>query len=200
MITVYIGVMGAGKDFRADKLKAEGHVRIDFKDELVDLVSDIVGWDVRPEYAWFKEAIVGWRKPANPLVEAFMRSEMSEIVRKHPDTITGRKMLQRVGTEAMRKRDPNYWVKQFARKVSATIGMAGVPGIVVADCRFANEVQAIRGIGDCRFYFCDYRSERYDPSTDHESERLAQALLRLDLKDGQEITPHHFECAFGMLA
>jgi hypothetical protein len=199
MITVFCGPIGSGKDYRANKLKDEGHVRIDFKDDLIDLCSDIVGFDIRPEYGFFKDMIVGWRKPSNPLVEAFMRGEVAEILRKHPETITGRKMLQRVGTEAMRKRDPNYWVHQFSLQASATLAK-GVPGVVVADCRFANEVHAIKEFGQSRFVFCDYRSERYDPSTDHESERLAQALLRMDLKDGQEITPHHFECAFGMLA
>lgn len=188
MVTAFMGVMGSGKDHRA---KLTGHMRIDFKDELVDMCSDVVGWDIRQEYDWFKGAIVGFRKPANLWGEAMARSEMNGILADHPDTLTGRKLLQRLGTEAMRKRDPDYWVKQWTAKVCASGGP-----VATADCRFPNEVDAVARLGG-RIVFCDYHSGRYSAHEDHESERLAQALLRLGLKDGEEVLDAHLAQALG---
>lgn len=193
-VDVFIGVIGSGKDYRCNLAAEAGAVRVDFKDELLNMASDLVGYDVRSQYDWFKEILVGVRKPGNPLAEAFLRNEMAELVRRFPDTMTGRRLLTRLGTEVMRKRDEDYWVKQFVKKAEAAL-RAGSP-VAVGDCRFMNEVRAIMDFTvPVRFTFCDFRSARYNPRLDHASERLARALLGLGLEDGDEIKASDFGMA-----
>ncbi len=190
-VTAFIGVIGSGKDYRANALSEQGHKRIDFKDALLDMASDIAGYDVRGDYEWFKAHAVGVMRPSNPLAEGMLNSEWFDILRKHPDMMTGRKLLTRLGTEGMRKRDEEYWAKQWeAKTLEAT--REGF-SVVTADCRFLNEVARVRGMPvPAKIVFCNYKSERYDPRYDHASERLAQDLLALGLGDGQEIELEHF--------
>jgi len=200
-ITVHIGVIGSGKDYRSGRLEESGYGRADFKDALLDMVSDIAGYDVRADYEWFKDHPVGVMRPANPLAEAFLRSEWKDILQKHPEIITGRRLLQRVGTEAIRKRHPNYWVDQFVAKAEKTLSEGR--GVANSDCRFFNEIESIknfpRGVLGGRvsstFIFCDFRSARYNPKFDHASERLAQTFLGMGLRDGEIITDYQFSRA-----
>lgn len=185
-VVCFIGVMGSGKDFRAAELQRKGYARVDFKDELVDMVSDLCGWDIRLEYDWFKQSVVGVRKPANKLQEGMLRNQRAELLAAHPELMTGRRLLQRFGTEVVRKRDEDAWVKAFLRRAAFHLGQGA--SVVNADCRFHNEFRAIRAIGfPSRFVFCDYRSSRYQPDFPHESEAMAQRLLAMGLKDGEEI-------------
>lgn len=59
MITAFIGVIGSGKDYQSDLLVKKGYVRLDFKDALVDMVEDIVGFKIRDHYELFKACVVG---------------------------------------------------------------------------------------------------------------------------------------------
>ena len=190
-VVAFCGVKGSGKDFQASKLQAQGHVWIDFKHELQDMVSDIIGYDCRESYEWFKEFPVGMRRPENELMANFVVQDARELMRKYPEIMTGRRLLQRVGTEAIRKRHPNYWAEAWYNRAMKAIrdGMS----VTVADCRFENEVRFIRKTSiETKFIFCDYRSYRYDAADKHESEVMAQALLRAGLSDGQEISHQHF--------
>ena len=198
-IISYIGVIGSGKDYNTDmRVDRDGYVRVDFKDELLNLASDIAGYDVRKDYEWFKKAIVGVKRPANKFMELYLMTDMLTIIAQHPDTMTGRRLLTRLGTEGMRKRDPEYWVKYFIKAARAHLGNG--KSVSNADCRFLNEVSAVKKIGvESKFVFCDYHSERYDPTFPHESERMAQVLLKIGLKDGQEITDDHFAVAAQVL-
>lgn len=186
-ITCFVGVIGSGKDFHAGKLQEQGYQRIDFKDELIRMVSDIVGFDVSKEYDWFKDAIVGIRDPGNPLVQGMHRAWMKELLNSHPNIMTGRQLLQRVGTDAIRSRHPDYWVDCFKREVADATAQG--KKVVNADCRFENEVLAVVSIDeDAKFIFCNYRSPRYNPYATHQSEQMAQALLRAGKMDGDEMT------------
>lgn len=187
MIAAFLGVIGSGKDHRAQQLNPALFRRVDFKDELLDIAGDLVGYDVREEYDWFKTAIVGMRRPRNPLGEGMVASVTKELQSRHPSLVTGRVLLQRLGTEVMRKRDRDYWVKAWERR-AAEAERAGF-NVAVADCRFMNEVACLQRRG-AHFTFCDYRSPRYDPKAPHESEYLAQRLLARGFKDGDDLT--HF--------
>ena len=188
MIVSFIGVIGSGKDYQAGLLQRQGFKRIDFKDCLLDMASDIAGYDVREDYEFFKENVVGVRRPANKFIESFQSQDCQTLRAGNPDMLTGRLLLQRLGTEVMRKRNEDYWSNEFI------ISAINYPGnIVNADCRFSNEVEAIKNLPmDSEFIFCDYRSPRYDPEHPHLSERLAQKLLALGLRDGQRINDGHF--------
>lgn len=207
-IVSFIGVIGAGKDYRAGQLaEQEGAVRVDFKDALLDLASDIAGYDVRVNYDWFKGHVVGVRPGSNPLTSAFIDSEWKDIERRYPQIMTGRRLLTRLGTEGMRKRDENYWVNAFYSSAVQALAL-GKP-VVNADCRFFNEIRAIKNIMSVedssetlvpsRFVFCNFKSARYNPRLEHASERLAQTLLGLGLEDGQEIDDAHFARAAEIL-
>ena len=185
-IIVYCGVIGSGKDHCADQKKTEGYWRIDFKDELIAMISDLCGYNILRDYDWFKQHIPGIMRPSNPILEGMKTMERKNIETCDTLLMTGRRLLQRFGTDVMRKRDPDYWVKAYSKKTSAIINSGG--RVVTADCRFMNEVEAIKSLDEnAKFFFCDYRSERYDSKSKHESEILAQLLLSKGVKGGQEI-------------
>lgn len=189
MIVGMIGCMGGGKDWNAARLVEKGYLRVDFKDALLDMVSDLVGYDVRQEYDWFKEMPIGYRRPTSEFaVHSF--AGQAKIFMLPSGLLTGRDLLQRLGTEVMRKRDPDYWVKAWWATVVVRGGTSG-RDCVAADVRFENEVRRIQSANNygaaTRFIFCDYRSKRYRNDVDHPSEWLAQALLELRCQDGQDI-------------
>lgn len=195
-IVAHIGVIGSGKDYRSSLLEQQGYVRIDFKDALLDMASDLVGYDVRADYDWFKRHLVGTRRPENKFLEVYAQSDLDAWLTKHPKAMTGRRLLQRLGTDVMRKRDADFWVKAWREKALPALDSGR--SVSVADCRFANEVEAVRSTAAAysavidgglraRFVYCDFRSKRYDPTGRHESEALAQSLLGSGLTDGEEI-------------
>lgn len=186
-VVAFIGVIGSGKDYRANRAVRDGKSkRVNFKDALLAMASDLVGYDVQKNYDWFKEAIVGMEPPRHPLDLAYLREDVKDALRKHPNVMTGRRLLQRLGTDCMRKRDPDYWAHQYSVKAKGWLD--GGWDIVTADCRFANEVGAIKKLDpEARFIFCNYRSPRYDARSQHESERMAQKLLAIGLQNGQRI-------------
>lgn len=191
-LTAFVGVIGSGKDYSAEKLQSEGRIRVDFKDGLLDMASDLCGYDVRADYDFFKRNVVGIRRSCNPLLTGAMFHSYREQMAANPDIMTGRRLLQRLGTDVMRRRDPLYWVSMFQSRVRALLGSGN--DVVCADCRFLNEVEAIRALGG-EVRFCDYRSSRYDASGKHESEALAVALLKIGLANGQLIEQCHVEKA-----
>lgn len=195
MITAFIGVIGSGKNFQQERLVKQGFVPLDFKDALLDMASDLVGYDVRTNYEYFKYNLVGLTVPVPRDHRAMQRQPAHQVTDRiivdYPAAMTGRMLLQRLGTEVMRKRDPDYWANAWYDEARHHV-VAG-KSIVVADCRFHNEVEYIKRTAalvgtKAKFIFCDYRSSRYNATTHHESERMAQELLSLGYKDGQELS------------
>jgi len=185
-IVAHVGVIGSGKNYKSEKLiKEQGFAGIDFKDALLDHVSDLVGYDVREDYEYFKDAIAGVRKHGNPYYQTIVvREAAKDLIAACPGVMTGRMLLQRMGTEVMRKRNPQYWIDQFFAKVTA-LPMT-TPGVACSDCRFPNELTALLMV-NTHVVFCDYRSARYDAKSPHSSEWMAQAFLKIGLKDGDVI-------------
>jgi hypothetical protein len=143
---------------------------------LIDMAEDLVGFPIRNDYDGFKHRIVG-------LPESY-----TYAVADNPAAMTGRRLLQRLGTEVMRKRDSDYWAKAWADKAKESIGKG--LDVVAADVRFENEIMVMRDLAketrsDLEIIFCDYRSDRYDSSSRHPSEELAQRLLNMGLSDGE---------------
>ena len=189
-IVGHVGVIGAGKNYQQDLLVKKGYVATDFKDELIAMVSDLVGYDIQKDYEYFKSHVVGVQRPQNPAEEMIYNQMSSTIIANCPEAMTGRRMLQRLGTEVMRSRDPDYWVKAWAKKAKEHI--LGGHSVAVADVRFWNEIQAIKDLAkelgiDQKIVFCDFRSDRYDSTSTHHSEALAQEFLKAGCKDGEEL-------------
>ncbi len=188
----FMGVIGSGKNFQQQMLvNMHGFVALDFKDELLDMASDLVGYDVREDYDWFKEHTVGKRRPEDGTLEKMVVRDSLGDQEVFPEIMTGRRLLQRLGTEVMRKRDTDYWVKAWKKKAEAFL--AEGKSVAVADVRFRNEMRAIedlnapeRGITS-KLVFCDFKSDRYNATSTHPSEAMAQTLLKMGYKDGEEI-------------
>ena len=180
MITGYLGVIGGGKDFACEAAQRHGAVRVDFKDALLDMCSDIVGYDVREDYITFKKRPLGIRGH----LEAWQEHALQLLTHIFPGIVTGRTFLCRLGTETMRKRDRDYWVRAWM-----TSAYNERRHVVVADCRFTNEVAAIHLGGESEFVFCDWRNDiRYDPNHQHDSEKLAQTLLKMGCMHREVLT------------
>jgi hypothetical protein len=191
-IVGYIGVIGSGKNYQQDRLVKMGYEPVNFKDALVEMCSDIVGYDVSKDYDWFKEHVIGMRRPQGKMLEHRIALDSYGLQEIHDDIMTGRRLLQRVGTEVMRKRDENYWADAWAKKASTFLRQG--TSVVANDVRFKNEVEAIRrfsfasfGPIDAQIIFCNYKSDRYDAKSKHPSEKLAQSLLKKGYKDMQEV-------------
>jgi len=61
------------------------------------------------------------------------------------DKARDRALLQFLGTEYFRTIDPDFWVKQWVKAVAERLELTmGECRIVVDDCRFANEVEAVQ--------------------------------------------------------
>jgi hypothetical protein len=195
-IDAHMGPIGGGKDYQAKLLiqKDPNYVQIDFKDALIDMCEDIIGFPIRARYEEFKEYIIGFQHPNAKLAGLLQRdSQMlfnKQCVADYPMAMTGRRLLQRVGTDVMRKRDPDYWTTAWAQ--SAIAALQAGKNVCVGDCRFLNEMHIVETLGEqmgieTHIIFCDYHSKRYDSTSPHESERLAQRLLKYGCIDLQQI-------------
>ena len=171
-IKVYIGVIGSGKDFMAKK---ETDIQLAFADALREEVWKMLGWKPKTpeEYEEFKSQ--KWKLPGDRL-----------------HYFTGRDILQRYGTDIRRKEDPNYWTKKLVDKLILfnSIDMPLDPGklplnkcsIGITDCRFENEIIHLIKFSDkylvpLTFVHTDYKSDRYDSESNHESEKVAQQFV-----------------------
>lgn len=192
-IAAFMGVIGSGKDYQLKLLKKQDPkywVQLDFKDALIAMVEDLVGYQIRNKYEDFKETIVGFDHPHVNLAETDKRdlAGMNKICKEaFPLAMTGRRLLQRLGTDVMRKRDPDYWVNAWRKAAEATLKSGH--GVLCGDCRFLNEMRAIASFDNTilnaksSILFCNYPSERYDDTSTHPSELLAQQLLAIGTKD-----------------
>lgn len=132
MILGITGFIGSGKDTIADYLCTEhGFKRLSFAESLKDAVS----------------AIFGWRRD---LLEGVTNS--SRVWREERDDwwserlgmeITPRRVLQYWGTEVCRNGfHQDIWVASLENRLRQA-----EDSIVITDCRFANEVRAIKNAG-----------------------------------------------------
>lgn len=198
----FIGVIGSGKNYQQDLLVKRGFIALNFKDELVAMAQDLVGFPIQDDYELFKELVVGFNRPGANLVDNYPKEKMFQINKEcleyFPKAMTGRRLLQRLGTNVMRKRDPDYWVNAWSKKAEEYL--RGGYSVAVNDVRFGNEIKAIKHFNcmsfapiETKIIFCNYKSDRYDATSIHPSETLAQKLLSLGLKDGDEVSLHQVE-------
>jgi hypothetical protein len=127
-----VGFIGSGKDTVADYLvNFHRFKRESFANSLKDAVSQVFGWD--------RELLEG-------------RTNQSRIWRETRDEwwskrlgcdVTPRWVLQYWGTEVIRKGfHDDMWVASLENRLRS-----GLDDIVITDCRFPNEIKAIRGAG-----------------------------------------------------
>lgn len=127
-----IGAIGSGKDTIADYLIAEhGFKKLSFARRVKDAAAAVFGWD--------RELLEG----ATP---------QSREWREQIDVFWGlspREALQKIGTEMFRQhiRD-DIWIKGVEKDLAAE----PLERFVITDCRFQNEIDAIKAAGGRLIY------------------------------------------------
>jgi len=127
-----VGFIGSGKDTVADYLvNFHGYKRESFANSLKDAVAQVFGWD--------REMLEGRSKQSRDWRET--RDEWwSDRLRQE---ITPRWVLQYWGTEVVRKGfNDDMWVASLENRLRKS-----TDDIVITDCRFPNEIKAIRNAG-----------------------------------------------------
>ena len=133
MIIGVCGFIGSGKDTIADYLtNCHEFRRESFASTLKDAVSAVFGWDRTMLEGRTKEAR-GWREQ----VDAWWAERLGI------PHLTPRWILQNWGTEVCRKGfHDDIWIASLENKLRAS-----TDDIVVSDCRFPNEIAAIKKAG-----------------------------------------------------
>ena len=127
MIIGITGAIGSGKDTIADYLITHhGFKRLSFAGKVKDVAHVVFGWD-RDLLEGLTKASRAWREVIDPYWG-----------------ISPRTALQRIGTEMFRTHiHPDTWVKAVVAQINA----APSQNYVITDCRFENEVRAIKDLG-----------------------------------------------------
>jgi hypothetical protein len=127
------GFIGSGKDTIADYLVNLHHFRREsFANTLKDAVSAVFGWDRMMLEGRTKQARE-WREQ----VDTWWAERLSI------PHLTPRWILQNWGTEVCRKGfHDDIWIASLENKLRAS-----TDDIVISDCRFPNEIRAIKNAG-----------------------------------------------------
>lgn len=121
------GPIGSGKDTIADYLvRAHGFKRLAFASKVKDVAHVVFGWD-RTMLEGLTAESRAWREVVDPFWG-----------------LSPRVALQRIGTEMFRTHiHPDTWVKTVVSQI-----LAEPEGkFVITDCRFENEVAAMKALG-----------------------------------------------------
>lgn len=168
MIIGITGAIGSGKDTVADYLiKHHGFTRLSFAGKVKDVAHIVCGWD--------RDLLEGLTKESR---------EWREVVDPYWG-ISPRVALQRIGTEMFRTHiHPDTWVKAVVRMIQA----APERNYVITDCRFENEVNALKDLGGKILYVSrgtppawaeDARAGSLCPPSIHITDWNVYALQRL---------------------
>jgi hypothetical protein len=133
MIIGICGLIGSGKDTIADYLQNIHQFRREsFAHTLKDAVASVFGWDRELLEGRTRESRE-WREQVDP-----WWSERLDI-----PNLTPRYVLQYWGTEVARKAfHDDIWIASLENKLRKTHD-----DIVISDCRFPNEIKAIKDSG-----------------------------------------------------
>ncbi len=163
-IIVYLGLAGAGKTYQSNLLLTPKiqFTKVSFAQELREMVLDLLGIEDFDNYSRFKREV---------------------IINYNEKSLTGRDLLQRLGTNVIRKRLPSYFEEIVKQKM-----LAG-NRIVLDDARFLTEITLINNFAQknnyaVSYYLCDREEFIYpEIASLHESEQLAANLSLLYGKD-----------------
>lgn len=131
-IIAICGFQGAGKDTLADILVEKyGYTRVSFAGAVKDVASVIFGWD--------REMLEGRTPEARAKREVVDEWWASRLKIPH---LTPRWVLQQFGTDLFRNHFHNeIWIAAVEKK------LLSLNKVVITDCRFDNEVAAIKNMG-----------------------------------------------------
>ena len=174
-IRAYIGVIGSGKDYTAEK---ECTVKLGFADKLREDIWELLREKpkVGEEYDKFK-------------MEAFVlfRSVPLAVSR----VMTGRELMCSYADEK-KEENPNYFTEHLLKKLKTRLQDPTYwdDVIGITDCRFPEEVKALLQFEKdnfirVTFVHCDFKSERYCSDGDHNSEKMAQQFAGLQFTESE---------------
>ena len=128
-----VGFAGSGKDTVADLLIEQGFIKDSFAKTLKDTASALFDWP-RDMLDGTTDESRKWREQVDP----YWSIETGD-----PE-FTPRKALQLLGTEAIRETfSQDFWVSTVVKRYIGN----NRPNTVITDCRFPNEINAIRKQG-----------------------------------------------------
>ena len=165
-IVAFCGVIGSGKDYNSKKYIEQDYKHYNFADPLKNIIFETLKIKNIDEnlYELFKTNY--W----NPNVKIF-------------PSFTGRDLLQ-FGNTVRKYLGQDVWVNAWHNNIKE------YEKVTVSDCRYYNEAKKIISLGG-EIFFCDYRSSlKYNSKTKFESEIMAQKLLSLGFKDGDNLTDY----------
>ena len=164
-IRVYIGVIGAGKTYKAEK---ECTVKISFADRLREDIWKLLNWAPNNEedYSAFKENTFD--------MDAYELRYLQ---------LNGRQLMCNYA-DLMKSVKPSYFTDNLICKLDEmTVDPYYSDKIIgITDCRFDYEIKAliefsiINGI-QVKFIHCNFKSKRYCDNSPHNSEVLAQKYV-----------------------
>lgn len=167
----FVGVRGAGKDYRATQLQQQGYVKLSFADPVREITY----------------MIVGLAEPVSPELYEDLKKNYEVVLRKKGSkkplsVVSFRNLLINVGDGLREKVDPFIWIKLLSKKEKELNDLEILT--TVSDFRYPNE--GLHGKRNKKFIFCNYKSDRYEIG-DGDSEWMANRLLQLGYEDGEEI-------------
>ena len=133
MLIGITGLISSGKDTAADYLVTfHGFKRLSFASSLKDAVASVFGWD-RTLLEGSTRASRQWREQVDPWWAD----------RLNIPHLTPRYILQQWGTDVLRANfHDEIWVASVENRLRNT-----TDDVVITDCRFANEIKAIKRAG-----------------------------------------------------
>lgn len=124
------GKIGVGKDTVGDYLQLKYKFKkVSFSAPLKQIVSIITGWPI--------ELLLGNTPESREFRETVVHSDFN---------LTGRQLLQNIGTNVFRDNfDKDIWIKVSKREIKRLLDQ-GI-NVVITDVRFGNESQMIQELG-----------------------------------------------------
>lgn len=87
----------------------------------------------------------------------------------------GRTLLQRVGTDIVRKKDPDYWVR-FVDDMIGFFGDVAWDYVIIPDCRFPNELEYMKQYYDV-LHLKITRKNKYSQLTDSQKNHPSETSM-----------------------
>ncbi|MFQ6777705.1 MAG: hypothetical protein ACLRFI_00180 [Alphaproteobacteria bacterium] len=167
-IIAFTGKAGSGKDYRCQELVDNfGYKKLAFADTLKKFAFYILGFSY--EYG----------------MEHYEELKRTKII----NGLTLRNILERLGTDCIRKYDKDFWIKCLIQDIKS---ISPETNICISDIRFFEEYKSIFDFCTENGYefkciFCDYHSYKYENNNTHSSAQLANFLQKQGYKNGDEI-------------
>jgi hypothetical protein len=190
MIVAFTGKKGSGKDTAAAMLiERYGYTKVAFADNLRFVGSTIFGYtDAEMNDPKLKEQEVdhwpfmSWRDTARAIGTDVVRKALPDIVAEY---LTAQ-MWSDDEIRRMREHFSGVWVKSWTEKVARFNGP-----VVVTDCRFLDEAEAVRSLGGV---IVRITSDRTGGADGHASEAEMELIQPdLTIANDRSIEELHFE-------